>query len=62
MIFNRFFTARPGNPEHIGLDDSLSYDIIRRNQESVKAETDLGEFTEFRIIMPKNWRPFSQTC
>jgi len=53
-IFNPFFTTKPGNPEHIGLGLSISYDIIRGHQGDIKVDTLLGEFTEFRIILPSN--------
>src|SRR5882762_2721530 len=52
-IFNPFFTTKPPG-EGTGLGLSLSYDIIvRQHAGSIEADTQPGEFTEFRVILPR---------
>jgi two-component system NtrC family sensor kinase len=53
-IFNPFFTTKPPG-EGTGLGLSLSYDIIvKQHAGSIEVETHPGEFTEFRVILPRN--------
>src|SRR6202043_1493085 len=52
-MFNPFFTTKPPG-EGTGLGLSLSYDIIvKQHAGYVEVDTKPGEFTEFRIILPR---------
>ena len=52
-MFNPFFTTKPVG-EGTGLGLSLSHDIIvKQHAGSVEVDTQLGEFTEFRIVLPR---------
>jgi signal transduction histidine kinase len=53
-MFNPFFTTKPPG-EGTGLGLSLSYDIIvKQHAGSIEVDTEPGEFTEFKIILPRN--------
>jgi signal transduction histidine kinase len=52
-MFNPFFTTKPPG-EGTGLGLSLSYDIIvKQHAGSLEVDTQPGEFTEFRIVLPR---------
>jgi two-component system NtrC family sensor kinase len=52
-MFNPFFTTKPVG-EGTGLGLSLSYDIIvKQHGGSIEVDTQPGEFTEFRIVLPR---------
>ena len=57
-MFNPFFTTKPAG-EGTGLGLSMSHDIIvKQHGGSVDVDTEPGQFTEFRIILPRT-RNFS---
>ena len=52
-MFNPFFTTKPAG-EGTGLGLSISHDIIvKQHGGSIEVETQPGEYTEFRIILPR---------
>ena len=52
-IFNPFFTTKPAG-EGTGLGLSLSHDIVvKQHGGSIEVDTSPGEFTEFRVILPR---------
>jgi signal transduction histidine kinase len=55
-MFNPFFTTKPAG-EGTGLGLSMSHDIIvKQHGGSIDVETEPGEFTEFRIVLPRTSR------
>jgi two-component system, NtrC family, sensor kinase len=53
QMFNPFFTTKPAG-EGTGLGLSISHDIIvKQHGGSIEVDTQPGEFTEFRVILPR---------
>jgi signal transduction histidine kinase len=56
-MFNPFFTTKPPG-EGTGLGLSLSYDIVvKQHSGSIEVETQPGQFTEFKITLPRKAAP-----
>ena len=52
-MFNPFFTTKPAG-EGTGLGLSLSYDIVvKQHGGSIEVDTQPGEFSEFRVTLPR---------
>ena len=52
-MFNPFFTTKPAG-EGAGVGLSISHDIIvKQHGGSIEVDTEPGEFTEFRIVLPR---------
>ena len=53
-MFNPFFTTKPAG-EGTGLGLSISHDIVvKQHAGSIAVDTEPGQFTEFRIVLPRN--------
>jgi signal transduction histidine kinase len=53
QMFNPFFTTKPAG-EGTGLGLSISHDIIvKQHGGSIDVDTTAGEYTEFRIVLPR---------
>jgi two-component system NtrC family sensor kinase len=54
QMFNPFFTTKPAG-EGTGLGLSISHDIIvKQHGGSIEVDTQLGEFTEVKITLPRS--------
>jgi signal transduction histidine kinase len=59
-MFNPFFTTKPAG-EGTGLGLSISHDIIvKQHGGSIEVDTQPGEFTEFRIVLPRRAAPIAK--
>jgi signal transduction histidine kinase len=60
-MFNPFFTTKPAG-EGTGLGLSISHDIIvKQHRGSIEVDTQPGEFTEFKIILPRSAASLGKT-
>ena len=61
QMFNPFFTTKPAG-EGTGLGLSLTHDIIvKQHGGSIEVDTKPGEFTEFRIVLPRGAAAIGQS-
>ena len=60
-LFNPFFTTKPAG-EGTGLGLSISHDIIvKQHGGSIEVDTQPGEFTEFKIVLPRAAPPANKS-
>jgi len=60
-MFNPFFTTKPAG-EGTGLGLSISHDIVvKQHAGSITVDTEPGEFTEFRIVLPRKAATLGRT-
>jgi two-component system, NtrC family, sensor kinase len=60
-MFNPFFTTKPAG-EGTGLGLSISHDIIvKQHAGSIVVDTEPGEFTEFKIVLPRKAASLAKT-
>ncbi len=60
-LFNPFFTTKPAG-EGTGLGLSISHDIIvKQHGGSIEVDTQPGEFTEFRVVLPRGAATIANT-
>lgn len=51
-IFNPFFTTKPAN-QGTGLGLAITSDIVRQHGGTIRVESEVGEYTEMIIVIPK---------
>jgi signal transduction histidine kinase len=60
-MFNPFFTTKPAG-EGTGLGLSISHDIVvKQHAGTISVDTKPGEFTEFRIVLPRAAASLAET-
>ncbi|MBR1295307.1 GAF domain-containing protein [Bradyrhizobium sp. AUGA SZCCT0042] len=60
-MFNPFFTTKPAG-EGTGLGLSMSHDIIvKQHGGTIDVDTEPGQFTEFRIVLPRTSNPLNKS-
>jgi GAF domain-containing protein len=60
-MFNPFFTTKPAG-EGTGLGLSISHDIVvKQHGGSIDVDTEPGNYTEFRIVLPRNAATLGKT-
>jgi signal transduction histidine kinase len=60
-MFNPFFTTKPAG-EGTGLGLSISHDIIvKQHAGSIAVDTEPGQFTEFKIVLPRKAATLART-
>ena len=60
-MFNPFFTTKPAG-EGTGLGLSISHDIVvKQHAGTITVDTNPGEFTEFRIVLPRGAASLAKT-
>jgi signal transduction histidine kinase len=60
-MFNPFFTTKPAG-EGTGLGLSISHDIIvKQHSGTIAVDTEPGQFTEFRIVLPRKSAALEKT-
>jgi signal transduction histidine kinase len=60
-MFNPFFTTKPAG-EGTGLGLSMSHDIIvKQHGGTIEVDTVPGEFSEFRIVLPRAKHPSNKS-
>ena len=60
-MFNPFFTTKPAG-EGTGLGLSISHDIVvKQHAGTISVDTKPGEFTEFRIVLPRGAASLAKT-